>query len=454
MTVYGNTSRVSVETVGGGIAAVTGGDEQKAVMFARGDPNNGSASANEPTRVSGPGNLGPTFGADTPIVEYMQDVAGNGIGYSQLWGVMPEQTQTQDEDITDGGDAADHTGGSKINGGDPIVEDKDLITVEDGSSTEMAVEFRYETNTDSTSNDFTQLSPSEDTLFINRNTGEWVADAADNYTITYESLDWSAAFDAAVDVVQEQERGVWLLGSEAESVVSTANAKKSPLRNKQWKMVNVLGVAEPNATGDDDGAQIDVTSYDDGIDDEATFLFGPARKAGGTTTAIGAVGGVAASNAIDDPIIGEALSGVTDLEQTLNVADQESLESVQVAPLSNAGSPSIEGNLSTDTSSSWLVTWFSRNLADFLILAARAVAQATRGSLNNDMTETIVEQQVTDEIEELIDDGVLRPNTESEERWYVAADQDPTNNRELDVDIGFTPTGVVDVVDVTQTINY
>jgi hypothetical protein len=454
MTIYGNTSRVSADLTGGGITGIVGGGERKAVIFARGDPNAGSASVNDPTQVSGPGELGSTFGSGTRITEHFRQAAENGQPYERMWGVMPEQLSVADEDITGGGDAADHTGGSKINGGDPIVEDTSLITAEDDQGNTLTVKFRYETNTDSTNSDFTGLSPGADEFFINPNTGEWVADAADNYNISYGHLDWSSAFDSATAVIEEQELGVWGVDSEAESVLSTADSTVDPLRKNEWKMVLVEGLAEPNATGSDDDAELNVSDFTLSLDSDATFLFGPARILDEVQTVMGAVLGKMAGNAIDNPILGDSLTGIEELEQTLTVPEQESLENKQVTPLANTGTPTIESNVSTSTATDWKRTLFARQVADRLILGARAIAEETRGKLNSDGTELIVEEQMADEIEDLIDLNVLRPNEPDSQRWFVEANQDPNNSRELDVSFGFTPTGVVDVVDFDATINY
>lgn len=458
MTIYGQTSRVSVDLQGGGIAGVSLAAVEKLVLFARGDPAAGSASAETPTRVSGPSELEDTFGSDVPLVDYFKQAASNGMSYDEMWGVMPTQTQVQDEDITGGGDAADHTGGDEIANA-PIVEDASLITIEDDQSNSIDVEFRYETNKDDTSTDFTSLSPGADTIFINPVTGEWVADAADNYNITYEYLDWSAAFTAAegAATIEEQELGVWGVGTESSSVMNSAQSTVNPLRTDEWKMIRVVGLARPNQTGSDDGAEINAGNYTDTVDADAVFLAGPARLDGSVRTVLGAVAGTMASVDYDESIYGN-LSGVGSLEQTLSVPDQETLEGEQVIPLSNLDTPAIEGNLGTSTETDWTRSHFARHLSDQLILAARAVAKAARGKLNNDNVASMVENQIGDEIVDFIDQGVLEPNEpdnpDEDTKWYVSADEDSSNPRELDVSFGFTPTGVVDIVDVGATINF
>lgn len=438
---------------GGGITGISGGEEQKVVVFARGDPASGSANANEPVQPSGPGELESLFGEGTPIVEQIRRVANNGVSYGMIWGVMPEPISVSTESLTGGTDGTDHTDGSKFENA-PVIEDLTTVEVETDTGTAQSITFMYETNMDATNSDFTSLSPDAGEVFVNPITGEWIAGTADTYSANYEYLDWSSAFDAAEDVVKEQEIGAWGIDTESDAVISTASTKVETLRTNQWKMVRVLGLARPNVTGDDTNPEFDVDDYTDSVDDEATFLIAPGRIDTQQQTILGGVLGIAASNTITNPIIGDAIAGVNDLEQTLNVPEQETLEGQQVIPISNSGDPQIEGNLSTSTASDWQRTYFSRRIADQLILSARAVAKATRGRLNNENTETIVEEEVGDEIVDMIAQGVLQPNTSEDQRWYVTAEQDVDNNRALNVSFGFTPTGVVDTVTIDATINY
>lgn len=453
MTIYGNSSRVSVDHSGGGITAVTGGGEKKLVIFARGDPTNGTVQPNEPTQVSGPGELDAVFGAGTPLTQYFMQAAAAGQPYDQMWGVHPEQPSVVDEDITAGADAISHSVGSKIANA-PIVPDTSLITVEDDLGGSIAVEFRYETNMDDTSSDFTNLSPGTDEMFINPITGEWVADASDNYNIDYDHLKWGAAFDSAVSVIEEQEQGVWAIGTASEDIVDAADQTATPLRENEWKMILVGGLARPNKTTNTNLPGFTPSNYSQTVDSDISFLFAPTRITDGTRIT-GSTAGLMAANRVDNPILGEALVKSDLLDQTLTVPEQESLEDEGVIPLSNMTEPVLEGGHSTSTTATgWKRTFFARQLSDRLILAARAIAKATRGDLNNDNTESIVEQQLADEIEDLIDMGVLRPNEQNEQRWFVDAAQDTTNPDELDLSFGFTPTGVVDVVEVNSTINY
>lgn len=436
MTIYGN-SRVSVEVTGGGIGALNLDTVQKLVIFAAGDPSNGSAQTNDPTRVGGPGELESTFGADTDIVEAMRRAAANGVAYSVMYAVMPAMQSVSGETIA---------GGSGTLGNSPIIEDTAEITVTNTTTaTDQTVVFEYGSPP-------ATGSLGTDEVAVNPHTGELESGDSDDYEIDYKYYQWADAFDAATGVIEEQESGQWWVEAEAESVVSDAISTATPLRESQWKMVRVGGAAQPNATADDGTAEIDVGSYDDNLDDDSLFAFGPVREADTEYTAGGAIAGVLASRSLRDTLIGETLTGVGDLVQGLNVPDQEDLEGKGVIPISDAGAPSIESNLSTSTATDWTRSFFARQLADHLILAARAIGKATRGRINNDNTTRLIENRLGDEIIDLIDDGLLEPNTDDETNWFVTANEDPNNNRKIKVSFGFSPEGVVDTVTFDATI--
>jgi hypothetical protein len=136
----------------------------------------------------------------------------------------------------------------------------------------------------------------------------------------------------------------------------------------------------------------------------------------------------------------------------MSIPTQESLEDSDVISVSDFGSPTVEGNQSS-SSSGRRQTFFTRRLADRLILAARAIARATRGDVANPDTAGRVENRLEDEIVELVDDGVLEPNTDEEQKFFVSANADPNDPKKLVVDFGFSPEGIVDTVEFTATVN-
>jgi hypothetical protein len=436
MTEFGN-SRISVTTQGGGIGALDLSVTEKLVVFGRGDTDNGTVTANTPTRVTSASQVEPTFGTGSRIADAIRDAAGNGQAFSVTFGVVPEQVPVTAESVT---------GGSSTLSNIPI-EDASLIDVQNTTAGQSeSVVFRYEEPIDTS-----VLASGE--VAINPDTGAFEAGDSDDYEVDYEYLKWQDAFDAATEVVDPQEAGQWVVLSDSESIISDAVTSVTPLRQNQFKMVRVAGGAEPSATSDTGEANIDPGSYTDNISSASTFLFGPVREQGASVrTALGAIGGKMASVPLGESILAEPLNGVGDLVQQMPIPVQEDLEDSDVVSVSDFGSPTIEGNQST-SSAGRRQTFFTRRLADRLILAARAIARATRGDVASPDTADFVENRLEDEIVDLVDRNLLEPNTDGEQKFFVSAQADPNNPKKLNVDFGFTPEGIVDTVSFTATIN-
>jgi hypothetical protein len=438
MTEFGN-SRISVTTQGGGIGALNLNVTEKLVIFGRGDPAGGTVNVNEPTQVTGPGQLDAVFGADTRINEAMRDAAGNGTAFSVMFGVVPEQVAVTDEAIAGGSGTLDNI---------PI-EDPSLIDIQNTTAGQSeSVVFRYEDPIDTSA-----LASGE--VAINPDTGAVAAGDTDDYEVDYEYHEWQAAFDSASDVIEPQEAGQWCVLSDSESVVSDAVGAITPLRENQFKMVRLLAGAEPNATGADGTPQIDPGSYSDNIADEAAFLYGPVREKPtdeSVSTTLGEIGGAMSSTALSGSILSASLNGVGDLVQRMDVPTQEALTVKEVIPISDFGSPSIEANIST-ADAGRRQTFFTRRLADRLILAARAIAIAVRGDVASPNTVGFVQNRLEDEIISLVDDNLLEANSDEQQKFFVSARTDPNDVSRLIVDFGFTPEGIVDQVEFTATVN-
>lgn len=443
MTEFGN-SRISVVTEGGGIGALNLNATEKLLIFGRGDTTNGTVSANDPTRVAGSGELDATFGDGARITEALRDAAGNGQSFDVLFGVVPEQVAIVDQSITGGSGVLLDDAGAEVG----VIEDTDLISVENTTAgAAESVVFRYEEPIDTT-------GLGTDEVAINPDTGDFAAGDSDDYTVDYEYLEWQDAFNSATGVIEPQEAGQWTVLSDSERIISDAVTSVVPLRQNQFKMVRVAGGAEANATSTAGDPEIDPGNYTDNITSESTFLFGPIREdRTQLRTALGAIGGTMASVPIGESILAESLNGVGDLVQQMPVPVQENLEDSDVISVSDFGSPTIEGNQSTSDAGR-RQTFFTRRLADRLILGARAIARATRGQVGNPDTARQVENRLEDEIVDLVDQGLLEPNTGDDgAKFFVSATADPNDPKKLLVDFGFTPEGIIDTVEFTATVN-
>jgi hypothetical protein len=441
MTEFGN-SRISVDTQGGGIGALNLDATEKLVIFGRADVQNGSVSANDPTRVTSASQLEPTFG-DSRLSDAMRDAAGNGQSFDAMFGVVPVQEQISGESVSGGtGQLVDAAGDPT-----PVIEDVSLTSVQNTTAGQSeSVVFQYEDPIDTS-------SLGADEVAINPDTGTVAAGDTDDYEIDYEYLEWADAFDAASQVILPQESGQWAVLSDTDSVIGDAVAAAAPLRENQFKMIRVLGGATPNATASDGEPKIDPATYSDSVADESAFLFGPIREVGDPPeTALGAIGGAMSSVSISDSILGESVTNVDGLAQQMPVPVQEDLKDINVIPVSDFGAPAIEGNVST-ANSGRRQTFFTRRLADRLILAARAIGRSARGDVANNNTASVVQTRLNDELTELAADGLLESDADEGQSFFASATADPTDPKRLLVNFGFTPEGITDTVEFSATID-
>lgn len=455
MATYGDFPGVKILTKGGGLTGVEVGAEEKLLVFGQGDPSNGSASTNDPTRVASQNDADNKFGAGSELAEAMKLALGNGANRDFLYGVMLSSPSSTTQTVAA---SQDHTGSSKLTA--PLHEDLSTVTVAEDTSgdgvydTGLTVEFRYETNTDDTSSDFTSNPPSNaDTVFINPLTGEWVADSSGDYEFQHETLDFGTALESADRIVNEGETGVYAALSEAPDVHSSLTSKVNSLRNN-FQFVQGLAGARPNATDSDTGnAQYDAFTYSDNTDDDAMFLVAPARQLGSQSTIIGAVGGLMAGHPITDPIYNDVLSELDNLEQKLTGSDADDLRAEQVIPVRQAGSIRLKANRSTSTETDWERDFWRRRIVDRVILVTKKVGDDTVGRINDGDTQEDAENVIFGELSSMVDNRLLKPNEGGEERWFVRVTQDPDDSDLVNINIGITPQGVVKRIDETITIS-
>ena len=242
MTVtYDATPGTKVILEAGSIQGIEVGEEEKLVIFGRGDTANGTAQTNDPTQVTSTGDAETKFGDDSHLTRELKKAIGNGANTSYLYGVATARQSVTDEAIA---------GGSGTLGNAPIVEDAAEITV---TNTTAAVDetpvFRYD-SPPSTGD------VAADEVAINPLTGEVEAGDADDYEVDYKYEDWSTAFDSADMVLNEGESGVYIALSDTEPVASTLFSKATSLRDPDYKMVKAFAGAQPNANSSESSASV------------------------------------------------------------------------------------------------------------------------------------------------------------------------------------------------------
>lgn len=456
MAIYGSQPGVRVTTTGGGISNIAVGREQKLVVFGRGDPQNGTASVNSAEPIESRIDTTAKFGEGTELADGLQKALQSGANIDYLYGVMPESVSVT-------GEAVEGNGGTLSNG--PIVEDVSTINVlDDSDSTDENITFVYDDN---------PSVPSDPGVNINPNTGAFEADDSNSYTVDYEYLDWSAAFDAADTTLIHNEVGIYAPLSDSRNVAQTLVDKLDELR-PTFKLIRGVMGAQPNLTGSEGRALLDTANYSDPIDHEAMFLLGPVRQKQGYS-AIGSAAGNFAGHDLTNPVYGDRLSGVSELNQTLTRQEENELRESQVIPVQdNAGDGdagvTMEDNLSTSTETDWTRDFHRRRIIDQIILVGRVIGEELRDERLIDDTLVVAEENFLAELENFVDAGLIQANPqedgeqtgteegqqtgqegEQEEKYFVEITRAGTDS--VNVAVGVTPTGIVKRVEEVLTIS-
>lgn len=453
MAVEYGTTGVKIITVGGGIAGTLVGREQIYVAFGRGDPVAGNATVNSPEKIATRVDAADEFGAGTQLATGIQQALDNGAHFDYVYGVMPQETVVVGETITGSGNLGP-------NDPTPIVEDESLVTAT-SASVEVPVNFVYESP---------PPTPAEG-VNIKPQTGEVTgASPTASYSVDYRYLDWEAALNSADDVIGPAEVGVYNPLSDAVAVAQQLQTKVNQIRYPQIKLVSAVMGAQPNKTGPNGEPQFDTASYTDTIDHDAVWLFAPGRASDGNTEIVGAVGGIFAGNALDNPVYGDPIrGGFTKLSQTFTETDVENLRARQVIPIQDYGggedtAPTLEDNLSTSTATDWKRDFFRRRIVDQVILVGNEIGRAARSQKLTPESMDGAKQNFLDALAELVREDLLVDNPE---QTAVAgeAPEDPTETQKYFVDVaktgpdaitlavGFTPVGVTKTVTERLVVN-
>lgn len=484
-TTYGSFPGVRVNVAGGGITAVAIGEAEKLVLFGAANYTNdggdtdlstlpdgstdaidGAASSEEPVQINARREADNNFGEESALADAMREALANGANLNYLYAVAPERVNAIGEvSSTQTGTLANFPLFEEDVDNEANIEN---IEVEDTTGpVDMTVTFSY---------DGTPSTPSAaDTIAINPLTGEFAADATPDgdYEFNYKYLNWDGAFGATAvqQILNEDETGVYDILTDSDAVSADLDSEVSTLR-QDYKLVNALSGAEPNdnqiVTTDGEPLESDYSNYrrtdaryntsdyanaNQSIDSDYHFKMAPVRVEDEKRTALGGIGGLFAGNSINDPIYNDPLSGYQALEQSLSKTDADNLREENVIPIRQAGSIRVKDNLSTSTETDWERDFWRRRIADRVILIGKTIGDAIIGQINDEGTRNSAERLIRQELRELVGDRLLKPNTQEETNWFVDVYEDSTNPNQVNIDIGFTPYGIVKRVEETITIN-
>jgi hypothetical protein len=485
MAVFGNFPGVRVTTQSGGISGVTIGEEEKLVLF--GEPrydvnSNGEVvvdgddvaltpSVGEPVQIRARREADGRFGQGSPLTGAMKDAIANGADIGLLFAVAVPRTvivgevqTTQTGTLGESKDSLELVENTGVPAAPSTGDANDFgISAEDDDGA-LEVELRYSP---------APSIPSESkTVHVNPLTGEYAVsdDLLGDPVFDYTRNEYGDAFSrkAVVNVVDENETGIFATLSESDAAAAKLDGQVASLR-EDFQMVNAVSSAEPNAsevlvdaeTSDENGgadARFDAANYgtaNQGVSSERFYKFAPTRLKDEERKLMGGVGGLFAGNAIENPIYNDELTGFQQLEQKLTRTEADNLRDNDVIPVRSGPSVRVVGNRSTNFSSSDTVaaSFFTRRVTDRVILIAKTVGDEILGQVNDEDTRSTAEGLIISQLRQLVSDGLIRPNTGSETNFSVDVFESSTDNNKVNIDVSFTPFGVVKRVDETITVD-
>lgn len=470
MATFGSFPGVQVTTQSGGITSIAIGEEEKVVIFGEanydgsndvdGDDSTLSISTSDPEQINSRNEADAKFGSDSELADGMKDALSNGANIDFLYGVAVPREDVTGESIT----GSSGSTGTLSNAN--LVEDTDAISFDNA----LTVEFRYD---GAPATDGGYGTAPDDTIFINPFTAEYavtsgsVGSAPTEIDYTYN--DWNTAFtaEAVRNVVNEDETGVYVALEESDSVSSDLQTEVSNLRDN-YQLVTALMVAEPNDSevfedstqraGAD--ARYDAASYgsaNQSVTQDYFYKFAPGRQLDSQATVMGAIAGLFAGNPIDDPIYNETISSQNweNLEQSFSKTQADTMRGEDIIPLRDGGSIRVRGNRSTNFSASGSVAgdFFTRRITDRVILIAKQVGDTTIGKINDQSTRSAATRLINAEMRDLVDQRLIKSNDGSTTNWFVEVTEDSNNDEQVNIDISFTPFGIVKEVDATVTVD-
>ena len=419
---YGLEDDVQITLEGSTFGATSQGRVQKAVVVSRAAPD-ASAPTNEAIPINTRIDTASEFGQSSPLAEQLQAASKDGATISieddLLYGVAPAETSHTDEQVP---------GGSGELANAPIVANQSDVVVtttddagtpddpSDDTTTEYTVNFVYESLP-------TAPSGSDNVVNLNPVTGEFEGPTSDDYSVSYKSLDWEGAIDAAATAIGIDEVGVIGIDTTSNVVSSYLSDTLDRIRTPYRLGVGVT-ISQPNATNNAGEPIIDVQDFSDTLDNAALFSFsgGTLRAKPPTegseprplTTPIGGLVGAAASNELTESIWNDVLTAYDgyELTQEFDGTEIQSLRDKQTIPLRAAsrneeGQMQIRGNHSTSTASDWVRDLHRRQLNDVVLLNVRDVGQDAESEFQTVSNLDEVKQQVIDRFKQLASDGVI-----------------------------------------------
>lgn len=437
MTVYGQIPGVQIETTAVGVGDVTVGTESVLTLVGVGS-DDGVVSANEPVSLESRSTVVDQFGEDSDVLVAYDQAIANGANPSYIYGIRAETSSSLATLDSSSGELSEVP-----------ISDKSQIDFNPTES-EGEVQFSYETGDD------IPVPNNSATIHLNPATGEYELDGSGSSPeLDYPVVDWDSAIRAASDTLDLGQFGIIAPLTENEQAGITLQSVLTDMREVELKMaVGIIG-AEPNTTVREEHPGFDTTDISTRFTDDTIFSIAGASLAsreptqpGFGTGALGAVAGLFAGNPNTDPVYDTTLAGITELAQQFSRADLNALRDAYFIPLADSDSIRVADNQSTydqEADGGWERDFFHRRVVDLTMITSYRIARREIGGvLDSDVVDD-VQDAVTVELAELVNDGLLQPGQQNANAYR----EDSTT---IGLDLTIAPFGVAKGADIELSI--
>lgn len=426
MATYGDLPGVRIETSSVGISNITVGRESILTFIGFGS-SNALAEPTEPVRLDSRSKVSEQFGEDSDILVAYDQATANGADNRFMYGIRVK-TETQTDTTLDSQSGTIDT--------DIVPNTSTMTYTEDGTDGEIRFEY----------GDTLSTPDNAGVLVLNPVTGAYETNSGSATTnLEYEKPLWEDAVRTARDTLDEGQFGTIAPLTYEQSAISTLQTELATMREDELKMAVGVYAAEPNTTVRDQHPGYDTNDLTTRFQDDTMFSIVGASLAsrspdqsGFGTSALGAVAGLFAGTANDEPIYDNSVIGVNELAQDFTRADVAALRGENFIPLRDTDGIRIRDNQSTynqESEGGWERDLFHRQIVDIAIVTTYRIARRQIGGVLDSDTVDDVQDAVTVELAELVADGLLQAGGQEVNAFRASS-------QEIGVEVDVTPLGV------------
>jgi hypothetical protein len=401
------------------------------------DTSNGSASAGTIQTVSNPTDAKNLFGQDSELHRAAKIAfqPTDGVSIDTLYAVGVSETDETESFTSSSSGTLGNTPAM-----DPNLHGDEDLTAQDDQNNDITVNIVYGTP---------QTPSDADTINLNPLTGDWEADASDDYDISYTYGDYQSAIDELLS--NEAPRTV-AVGAEDSAIITDLISDGTENVNNEAGDFNFMhGFGGVTPVGDNETTSTYVSGYSDSFDEKRLSLVAPPRGFTDTDgTEARTVWGEAAAHAavpLGDSRTKSPLSAYESLRSDFDVSGLETLIDSQVMPLRDLSPVENVKDMTTSQTAAFERV-YANQIADDATERLHIIARNFIGSnFNTEAARRRLGRSLRNEY------LAMQSNTPPLlDDFDVQVDPDSTNDNQVDVTVGLDIVDLVDTIDAEVSV--